>query len=405
MCTTFKSEKTTIKHMKILRLILLNLLMLICINSLANSIMCGADRGNLYLETLKNKKVALVGNQSSLVGDTHLLDYLICNNINITKIFTPEHGFRGNADAGEFVANGRDTKTGLQIISLYGKNKKPTADQFNNIDIVVFDMQDVGVRFYTYYCTMFYVMQTCAEQNIPLIILDRPNPNGDYIAGPILNLKHKSFVGLLPIPVVHGCTLGELALMINGENWLGNGLKCKLKIIPVSNYTHQTPYSLPVKPSPNLPNDISIRLYPSLCFFEATTMSIGRGTYFPFQVVGYPDAKMGTFTFTPTSINGMAKNPVLENKLCYGKDYRNESLLHKFTLEPFIEFFHKFSNSDSFVDRPNWFTLLIGNNVTLQKIKDGASWKDLEQSWRNELKAYATMRKKYLLYPDTYQVP
>lgn len=390
--------------MKILQSVLISVFILSCTNLDANNVTCGAERGDLYLNILQNKKVALVGNHSSLVGNTHILDYLIDNKINIVKIFTPEHGFRGNADAGELIANGKDIKTGLPIISLYGKNKKPTASQFGNIDIVVFDMQDVGVRFYTYYCTMFYVMQTCAEQNIPIIVLDRPNPNGDYIAGPILDMKHKSFVGLLPIPVVHGCTLGELALMINGESWLGN-IKCNLKVIPVANYTHQTIYSLPVKPSPNLPNDISIRLYPSLCFFEATTMSIGRGTHFPFQVVGYPDREMGSFTFTPISIDGMAKSPILEGKLCYGKDYRNENLSYKFTLEPFIEYFHKFNNFDAFVDRPSWFTLLIGNNTTLQKIKNGASWQELEKSWRSDLKIYEAMRKKYLLYPDTYKVP
>lgn len=365
-------------------------------------IVVGAERGDLYLDSLAGKRVGLVANQSSRVDSLHLLDYLLENGVEVVKIFTPEHGFRGDADAGELIDDQKDAKTGLPIISLYGKNKKTTTAQFEGVDLLLFDMQDVGARFYTYYCTMFYVMQTCAETKKPFWVLDRPNPNGDYVAGPILDMKHKSFVGLLPIPVVHGCTLGELAQMINGESWLGEGLHCELSVVPVKNYTHQTPYSLPVKPSPNLPNDISIRLYPSLCFFEATTMSVGRGTDFPFQVVGYPDSTMGDFQFTPRSIPGMAKEPKLEGKLCYGIDYRRESLDYRFTLEPFVAYYRKFANASDFVDRPNWFRLLIGNDKTLQQIADGCTWAELESSWVDDLRTYLAMRKKYLLYTDNF---
>ncbi|MFV0522335.1 MAG: exo-beta-N-acetylmuramidase NamZ domain-containing protein [Mangrovibacterium sp.] len=369
------------------------------------SLKVGAERGGLYLNALKGKRVGLVANQTSRVDSLHLLDFLLANHIQVVKIFTPEHGFRGDADAGELVNNHEDEQTRLPIISLYGKSKKPTAAQFEGIDALVFDMQDVGARFYTYYCTLFYVMQTCAEANKPLWVLDRPNPNGDYVAGPILDMSCKSFVGLLPIPVVHGCTLGELARMINGEGWLGASKHCDLTVIPVKNYTHQTPYSLPIKPSPNLPNDISIRLYPSLCFFEATTMSVGRGTDFPFQVVGYPDSCMGRFMFTPHSIIGMDKNPKQKDKLCYGTDYRSEPLSYRFSLEPFIAYYHKFDKLSDFVDRENWFQLLIGNRTTLKQIAAGYSWEELESLWKGELQTYLQMRKKYLLYPDTFELP
>lgn len=369
--------------------------------SACGEIIVGAEQGELYLDALAGKRVGLVANQSSRVDSLHLLDYLLANNIQVVKIFTPEHGFRGDADAGELINDQKDAKTGLPIISLYGKNKNPSAAQFQDVDVVVFDMQDVGVRFYTYYCTMFYVMQTCAETNKPLLVLDRPNPNGDYVAGPILDMKYKSFVGLLPIPVVHGCTLGELAMMINGENWLGENLHCELSVVPVKNYTHQTRYSLPIKPSPNLPNDISIRLYPSLCFFEATTMSVGRGTDFPFQVVGHPDSTMGDFQFTPRSIVGMDKNPKLKDKLCYGTDYRSESLDHRFTLEPFINYYHRFAQQADFVDRENWFQLLIGNDRTLKQIATGESWEQIEACWQEDLQRYLEMRKKYLMYRTT----
>jgi len=367
----------------------------------AQEITCGADQPAAYVNLLEGKHVGLVVNQSSTVGGEHLLDFLLSKSVAVEKVFCPEHGFRGDADAGEEIGDQKDKKTGLPIISLYGKNKKPSATQLQGMDVLVFDIQDVGVRFYTYISTLHYVMEACAEQNIPLIVLDRPNPNGDYVAGPILKPDFKSFVGMHPIPVVHGCTIGELAQMINGEKWLENGVQCDLTVIPVKNYTHQMAYSLPIKPSPNLPNDLSIRLYPSLCFFEATNMSIGRGTYFPFQVIGYPAPTMGEFQFTPESINGMAKSPKQEGKVCYGEDLRGEDSAHQFTLEYFLKYYHRFQQESDFLSSARWFNLLAGTDEVLKLIREGADWSQIEASWSDELAAYKVMRKKYLLYPDT----
>ncbi|WP_163717160.1 exo-beta-N-acetylmuramidase NamZ family protein [Mangrovibacterium lignilyticum] len=366
----------------------------------AQAILCGADQPSEYLGLLEGKKVGLVVNQSSQVGDQHLLDFLLDNGVAVQSIFCPEHGFRGDADAGEEVGDQKDEKTGLPVISLYGKNRKPTLAQLAGLDVLVFDIQDVGVRFYTYLSTLNYVMEACAEEDLSLLVLDRPNPNGDYVAGPILKPEFKSFVGMHPIPVVHGCTLGELARMINGEGWLENSVACRLTVIPVQNYTHQAAYSLPIKPSPNLPNDLSIRLYPSLCFFEATNMSIGRGTYFPFQVIGYPDPKMGEFQFTPESIAGMAKNPKQEGKICYGVDLRDASLSHRFSLEYFLRYYHQFNNEADFLSSAKWFNLLAGTDELLKMIRSGADWPEIEASWEGELDSYKSMRKKYLLYSD-----
>lgn len=367
----------------------------------AAELRCGADQPGLYLHLLRNKNVGVVVNPSSQVGDKHLVDFLLKKHVNVEKIFCPEHGFRGDADAGELVDDEKDPKSGLPVISLYGKNKKPSPEQMKGLDVLVFDIQDVGVRFYTYLSTLHYVMESAAEDSVEVIVLDRPNPNGDYVAGPVLKEEFKSFVGIEPIPVVHGCTLGELALMINGEHWLKDSVKCQLTVIPVENYTHQTPYSLPVKPSPNLPNDVSIRLYPTLCFFEATQMSIGRGTYFPFQVVGYPNPEMGSFQFTPESIPGMSKEPKQEGKICYGVDLLSEPVNHHFNLELFIHFYHKFQNEADFLDRPEWFNLLAGTDEVLKLIREGADWPTVESSWQAGLNQYKEMRKKYLLYPDS----
>ncbi|HEY8399691.1 MAG TPA: DUF1343 domain-containing protein, partial [Cytophagaceae bacterium] len=290
-----------------------------------DKIITGAEQLEQYLSLLKNKNVALVVNQTSVVGKTHLVDTLLSLGIKVRKIFSPEHGFRGDADAGERVNNEIDAKTGLPIVSLYGNNKKPNKESLKDVDIVIFDIQDVGVRFFTYISTMHYIMEACAENNKKVLILDRPNPNGHYVDGPVLDLKHKSFVGMHPIPIVHGLTVGELAMMINGEKWLDSGRTCDLQVIKVKNYDHKKRYSLPVKPSPNLPNDLSIQLYPHLCLFEGTTLSVGRGTEFPFQVVGHPNKAYGTFQFTPKSIPGMAKSPLHENKVCYGIDLRSLS--------------------------------------------------------------------------------
>jgi len=352
-----------------------------------------------YLPLLENKQVGLLVNHTSKVGNVHLIDTLISNGVNVTKIYAPEHGFRGDADAGEHVVSGIDVKTGLPVVSLYGKHKKPTSEDLASVDVVVFDIQDVGVRFYTYISSMHYMMEACAENNIPMIVFDRPNPNGDYFDGPVLDLDYQSFVGMHPIPVVHGLTVGELALMINGEGWLADKKKCDLTVVSMDHYTHVMPYALPVKPSPNLPNDISIRLYPSLCFFEATDFSVGRGTYMPFQVVGYPDKRYGDFTFTPVSIDGMSKNPIQQDKLCYGIDLRQEDLSHRFSLEYLMRFYAASGQSETFISRERWFNLLAGNATLQEQIKAGKSEQEIRDSWKNELANYANMRELYLLYP------
>lgn len=358
----------------------------------------GAEQLQAYLTALEGKKVGLVVNHTSIVGKTHLLDTLLLSGIDIAKVFAPEHGFRGKADAGETVKNQVDPATNTPIISLYGKNKKPSAEHFKGLDVLVFDMQDVGARFYTYYSTMFYVMQTAAEQGLPVIILDRPNPNGHYIDGPVLDTTCcKSFVGLLPLPIVHGLTLGELAHMINGEGWLGKNLRCKITVVPVKNYTHKTPYTLPVKPSPNLPNAQAIALYPSVCLLEGTKMCIGKGTEYPYQVIVAPDPAFGTFTFTPTNAQGMAKDPIFANQRCYGVDLRTVPV-QGFTLSYLIDMYNKEKNKSTFFIP--FFENLIGNrNVRLQ-IEKGVSEKEIKASWSAELTAYKTMRKNYLLYTD-----
>jgi uncharacterized protein YbbC (DUF1343 family) len=365
-----------------------------------DSLKTGADQPEVYLPILRKKSVALVINQTSLVGNQNLADFLLSNRVKVKRIFAPEHGFRGENDAGATVKNLKDAKTGLPIVSIYGNNKKPTARQLSGIDIVIFDIQDVGCRFYTYISTLHYVMEACAERGKRLIILDRPNPNGDYCDGPVLQPQFRSFVGMDAIPVVHGCTVGELAQMINGESWLKDGIKVNLQVIPVSNYKHNTKYEPPIKPSPNLPNYLSVRLYPSLCFFEATSVSVGRGTIFPFQVLGYPDKNFGEFSFTPESIKGMEMNPLHKNVTCYGVDLRGITEAPKFTLSWFLEWYNKFQNADQFITREKWFNLLMGNDKILKLIKEGKNEDEIRESWQNELKAYKEMRSKYLLYPE-----
>jgi uncharacterized protein YbbC (DUF1343 family) len=362
-------------------------------------IIVGAEQISEYLHLIKNKKIALLVNQTSLVGSTHLVDTLLSLGINITKIFAPEHGFRGKEERGVNFKNHIDKKTGLPIISLVGKNKAPTSYELKNVDVVIYDLQDVGARFYTYISTMYLLMQSCAQNNKTLIILDRPNPNGDYVAGPVLDTAHfRSFVGMLPIPVVYGMTPAELALMINGENWLNTKNKCKLVIIKLKNYSHSKHYSLPVKPSPNLPNDLSIRLYPSLCFFEATNFSIGRGTKFPFQVIGYPDKRFGKFTFIPHDIKGVQTNPIDKNKICYGIDLRKCAMNQKFTLKFIIDFYKKSQNDIKFFTKPRWFDLLIGNGYVRKMIINGNTYEQIKARWQKELNNFKEKRKKYLLY-------
>ncbi|MDJ1468513.1 DUF1343 domain-containing protein [Cytophagaceae bacterium NT2B1] len=358
----------------------------------------GAEQFKEYIADLKGKRVALVVNHTSLVGKTHLADTLLSQKINIVKIFAPEHGFRGDADAGEHVSNTIDKKTGLPLISIYGKNKKPSPEQLKDVDVVIFDIQDVGARFYTYISTMHYVMEACAENQKKCLVLDRPNPNGHYFDGPVLKPAFKSFIGMHQIPVVHGLTVGELAQMINGEGWLANNVKCDLKVIQVKGYTHQTPYVLPVRPSPGLPTEVSIRLYPSICFFEGTTISLGRGTDFSFQVAGAPNPIYGSFTFTPKT-TAIVKNPPHENQLCYGKDYRQDTTRH-LTLKYLLDFYNMTPDKSKFFLTTKHFDLLAGSEELKKQILAGMTEEQIRATWQSDLQKYATMRKKYLLYPD-----
>lgn len=358
----------------------------------------GAERTTSYISGLEGKNVGLLVNHTTMIGDTHLLDFLLKKNIYIKKIFAPEHGFRGKADAGEKIEDNVDAKTGIPVVSLYGKNKKPNSSMLKGLDIVIFDIQDVGTRFYTYISSMHFMMEACAENNVKMIVFDRPNPNGHYIDGPILKPEFSSFVGMHPIPVVHGLTVAELAQMINGEGWLEGGVKCDLEVVTMENYSHEDTYSLPVKPSPNLPNDKSINLYPSLCFFEGTQMSIGRGTQFPFQVIGYPDQIFGTFSFTPESIVGMAKYPKYEDEICYGVDLRNSKRLDRLDLGFVIDNYNLWQKEESFFTY--YFNTLAGTDQLKKQIESGMSELEIRASWQDELKKYKQLRKKYLLYQD-----
>lgn len=365
----------------------------------------GADRLEELFPLLENKRISLVVNQTSLVQNVHLLDTLYNKGVHITQVFAPEHGFRGDADAGEFIKNGKDYRTQVPIISLYGKNKKPQPSQLQQTDIMIFDIQDVGARFYTYISTMFYVMQACAENNKELIILDRPNPC-DYVDGPVLDMKYKSFVGILPIPILHGCTIGELAQMINGEGWLGNNLQCPLKVITIEDWKHGQPYSLPVKPSPNLPNDQAIALYPSLCPFEGTSVSVGRGTDFPFQIIGSPTTKNLKFRFMPHPMKGSDKHPLHQDTYCYGLNLSSEKNIPKgFSLQYVIQFYNYFQNltkhaEKEFFTRPHWFDLLMGTNQVRLDILKNKTEEQIRSAWQKKLNQYKEIRKKYLLYED-----
>lgn len=365
-------------------------------------IQVAANLTEKYLPLLENKKIGIVGNHSSMISNTHLVDSLLSLNIDIVKVFSPEHGFRGKADAGEKVQSDIDSKTELPIISLYGKNKKPTNDQVQGLDVVVFDIQDVGARFYTYISTMHYVMETCAENNIQLIVLDRPNPNGHYVDGPILDTNFKSFIGMHPVPIVHGMTVGEYAKMINGEGWLKDKVQCNLTIIEMENYDHNSTYNLPIKPSPNLPNMKSVYLYPSLCLFEGTPVSIGRGTEKPFQIIGHPKMDSLNFSFTPTPTEG-AKNPKLKNELCYGLDLStvSEMDLKKndfLDLSYLVEAYNQLKEEGEFFKSS--FNLLTGGDTMQQQLKDGLSEDEIKASWEEGLKEFKVIRKKYLLYQD-----
>lgn len=355
-----------------------------------------------YLPLLQNKKVGLVVNQSSILGSTHLIDTLLSLKVDVKKIFAPEHGIRGNADAGEKVTDGIDSKSGLPIVSLYGNHKKPLSADLAGLDVIVFDLQDVGVRFFTYISTMHYVMEACAENKIPVIILDRPNPNGDYIAGPIMEDQYKSFVGMHSIPIVHGLTVGELALMINGEKWLKDAVQTDVKIIKCKNYTHDSIIPLAVKPSPNLPNINSIRWYPSTCLFEETQVSVGRGTYTPFEIYGGPflNPAKYTYTFTPISIDGMSKMPPFENKLCYGQDLTKTPNKGELQLELLIDAYNNYKGTLPFFAKKNFTYKLCGTTKIVDAIENGTTAAEINLLFEKELTEYKKMRANYLLYKD-----
>lgn len=373
-----------------------SLFVAIVAHSQSSGVKTGAEQLDLLLPKLQDKRVAFLVNHTAVIGRTHLVDSLQKRGVDIKKILSPEHGFRGNADAGETITDGVDTKTGLPLISLYGSNKKPTAEQLSDVDIIIFDIQDVGVRFFTYISSLHYLMEACAEQNKKLIVLDRPNPNASYVDGPVLDPALKSFVGMHPIPIVHGLTVGELAQMINGEGWLDGKRKCELEIIKLKNYTHQTSYTLPIKPSPNLPNQQSVLLYPSTCLFEGTVLSVGRGTQHPFEWIGHPDLKNQPFQFTPISIEGMAKKPPHENSVCFGVDLSKEKTGREISLKYFIQLYKRFPDKEKFFIP--YFDKLAGTKLLKEQIKKGMTEKQIKATWKKDLDMYKVMRKKYLIY-------
>lgn len=366
-------------------------------------IIVGAAQLQMYYPLIDGKNVGLVVNQTSTIGDVHLVDSLIAMDVKVKAIFSPEHGFRGNADAGEKVKNGVDVKTGLPIVSLYGKNKKPSQEQLKGIDVLLFDIQDVGVRFYTYISTLHYIMEAAAEKGIPVIVLDRPNPNAHYIDGPILEPEFKSFVGMHPVPIVYGMTIGEYAQMINGEKWLKSGIQCDLTVVQLKNYNHDMLYELPIKPSPNLPNIRSILLYPSLCLFEGSTVSIGRGTDTQFQVIGHPDNAIGSYAFTPVSMDG-AKHPKHEGKTCYGTNLSTMDVaeLHdveELNLSYLLAYYKDLTSQKvTFFNDNNFFEKLAGTSSLRKQIIAGNTESEIRDSWADGLQSFMDKRSLYLLY-------
>lgn len=363
----------------------------------------GAARTEIYLPFLQNKKVAVCANHTAYIGKTHLVDSLHHLGVNIVRIFAPEHGFRGQAEAGKSVANDTDVRTGIPIVSLYGSHKKPTVEDMQDIDLVLFDIQDVGARFYTYISTLHYLMEAAAENKVSVMVLDRPNPNGFWIDGPVLDRKYASFVGMDPVPIVHGMTVGEYARMLNGEKWLANGVQCKLKVVNVEHYDHALRYQLPVAPSPNLPDMEAIYLYPTLCLFEGTPLSVGRGTGKPFRLLGYPGFPDGTLSFRPRNIPGVATNPPFEGKQCQGIDLsdfaltimKNQPFLH---IDLLVEMYRSYPEQQAFFN--NFFVKLAGTDRLQQQISEGLSAESIRASWQEELQAFKKIRKKYLLYAD-----
>lgn len=359
-------------------------------------IQTGAENIEAYFPMLQDKRVGVVTNQSGILSDkTHLVDFLIARKIDVKKIFAPEHGFRGTADAGELIKDGKDTKTGLSIFSLYGSNKKPKPEQLKGIDVMVFDLQDVGARFYTYISTLHYIMEACAENKIPLIVLDRPNPNGGIVDGPVLEKEFTSFVGMHQIPLLHGMTIGEYAMMINGEKWLKNGIQCSIKVAPCLNYKREMPYSLPVKPSPNLPNDQAINLYASLCLFEGTNVSMGRGTEKQFQIYGSPYLPKSEFSFTPAPNLG-AKDPVYKGVVCNGEDLSTIKKVTQLELKWLLKAYATTADKTKFFN--DFFPKLAGTNKLQQQIQAGFPEEKIRDSWKKGLEDFKIMRKKYLIY-------
>ena len=369
----------------------------------SSSVTVGAERMELLLPTLKGKRVALMVNQSSLVGNagTHLVDTLLSQGVNIVRLFVPEHGLRGKVDAGKSVRSGVDDKTGLPIVSLYGQRKRPTPEMLADIDLLVFDLQDVGTRFYTYISSMHYLMEACAEEGKTFVVCDRPNPN-DFIDGPILEPDCRSFVGVDPLPVLHGMTVGELALMIDGEGWLRGGRTCHVKVIPMAGWSHGDPYTLPVRPSPNLPNSRAIELYPSLCFFEATIMSVGRGTEKPFQAIGYPEERFGDAVYTPAVKIGEDSNPRHKGNRCYGTDYTSMRLPQRqLSLSPLLDYYRKADSLGlQLVNQRQLFDLLAGTKKLRVQLSAGLSEAEIRSAWQAGLKAFRDNRARYLLYSD-----
>lgn len=386
---------------KILFIIILALITFHC-QAKQSRVIVGAEQTNDYLPLLKNKRIAIFSNHTGMIGNKHLLDVLLENKINVVAIFSPEHGFRGNADAGEHVSSSVDSKTGVPILSLYdGKLGRPSEESMRKFDLLIVDIQDVGLRFYTYYASMVRLMDACAEYNRKVLILDRPNPNGHYVDGPILDMKYKSSVGWLPIPVVHGMTLGELALMVNGERWLPASRICDITVIKCKNYTHQTMYELPVPPSPNLPNMKAVYLYPSTCYFEATPVSLGRGTQLPFQIYGHPNMLGYDYSFTPQSIPG-AKNPPQLNRVCYGvnlSELSNEEIWKKGVDLSYLIDAYRNLNMDDYFFRP-FFELLIGTDYVRKMIKQGKNADEIKTMWKKDVEKFKIQRKPYLIYEE-----
>jgi len=376
-----------------------------CYTTLLAQIITGAEQTERYFSLLKDKKVAVCFNQTSVIGNTHLVDTLVTSGINIVKIFAPEHGFRGEAEAGATIQSFTDTKTGIPIVSLYGKSKKPTAEQLKNVEILVFDIQDVGCRFFTYISTLHYIMEAAAAQQIPVLILDRPNPNGYFVDGPVLEDKYKSFVGMHPVPIVHGMTIGEYAQMINGEKWLESNLICELQIIECKNYTHNDRYSLPIKPSPNLCTEEAIYLYPSLCLFEGTDISLGRGTATPFCVSGHPNLTIGDYYFTPEPIKGVSENPPQKGKRCRGFDFTEEAtknleINNSFNITYLLTAYKHFPKEMIFFTNPDFFDKLAGNSTLRWQVINGRSEEEIRASWQPALEKFKEMRSRYLIYSE-----